>query len=318
MTERPDFSELIKSPYDDDGTPRLRPPGWALVPVVALVVGVLAGLMVARMQSGEDVAQPASTTSTTMNAPEVPTEPATGFPDGYTPVSDSVAVRVLTTYETEGESYVVVAGVTLADADRTATFMQSFTDWILQQPGGELAASGQVAQSGSPGIITIRFPGPIGPDAVLTATPVEPGTTTTVRLFDDAPEAMVVDQPIPVVVADEEIVVDFLEYGLDDGYAAWYSPTGVSAEVSIVVTLLGTEGLGPEGLPIRIGSFNSTSQWLGQDARTEVPSWATHGEMHLFRSGPFRFDQDLIKEITVDLVAVYPTDPQPSVAIPIG
>lgn len=314
MTEgRPDYRELIKSPYDDEPE---YPSGWILLPIVALVVGAMAGVMVARSQPDTVAGDTSSPSSTTTEA--ITAQPLTGFPDGYTPVSEAVAAKVLTSYESEDSTYVVIGGVARGDADREATYMQSFSEFVLQQPDGSVRSWSQSADFDAPGMITVGFPEPLQPGAVVEATPVDVGEPVTIRLFDDAPAEMVVSEPIVLDVDGTEVVIDYFEYDLDEGYAAWHSDPDTPAVVDIVVTLVGTEGLGTgDVLPIRILSFESVAVWLGQDVQGDVPTWSTGGELRLGRAGPFRFDEDLIESITVDVVVTLATNPGTPIEIPI-
>jgi hypothetical protein len=196
--------------------------------------------------------------------------------------------------------------------------MQSFGEWTIRQPGGDVPMVSQAVNSLAPGMIQIRFRGEAQPGATLVGTPVDVAPSVTVRLFDDAPPEMVVDEPTVLDVEGTEVVIDVLEYDLTEGYALWHSEPDSPATVEIVVTLVGTEDLGTESsLPIRIGSFETWAAFLGQDVRADVPTWNTRGELRLYRSGPFRFDEDLIETVTVDAIVTLATNPADPVEIPI-
>jgi hypothetical protein len=239
--------------------------------------------------------------STTTTAPSIAVEPETGFPDGYVQISPDVAVAALTTYTVEGDSYVVVTALTRGSVDPDSTFMTSIGSWILRNPGGDVAMVSQTSHD-VPGMFQIRFPAPIAEGAILVASPTEEWREETVLLLDDVPTEMVVEEPIEVDVGGVPVVISELSWSLTRGYAQWLSPGGVPLTVNIVVTLLGTDGAGIGDLPIRIMSYESVALYLDTDARTDVPSWNTQGQLVLGRAGVFEFDEGLIESVTVDAV----------------
>jgi len=175
----------------------------------------------------------------------------------------------------------------------------------------------QATDSSAPGMFQIGFRGEVKPQAVLAGVPVEPSDTTTIRIFDDAPTELTVDEPIVLDVEGTEVVIDYLEYDLQEGFAVWHTDPDAPATVEIVVTLTGTEGFGSGSLPYRIGSFDSWATFTGQDVRADVPTWSTEGELRLNRAGAFRLDRDAIESITVDVIVALASDPGDPVTIPI-
>lgn len=319
MTDRPDFAELIRSPYDDDGDREPKSWGWLVLPVTAAAIGVVVGLGISNGSDAvpETAGADRSTTSTTIG--ELQPEQATGFPQGYVPFSDDVAVAVHTVYTVGDDTYVVVRGVTNGSVDRSETFMPSVGTWEIHGPGGDAPMVSQAVSDVAPGMYQIRFPGGVQPDSVLVGMPTEQSDAVTVRLWDDAPAEMDTQEPIEIDVDGIPVVIDRLSYNLDRGYAEWTSPSGIPMTVELVITLVGTEGLGTRGeLPIRVGSFETLGVFLGTDEPIDAPAWNTSGQFTLDRAGPFRFDEELIERIAVDVIVKVATDLGDPVEIPLS
>ena len=319
MSGRPDYAELIRSPYDDDGGASHRGMAWLIVPIVAVVAGGFLGTAFAGGQSDppSDVPIVKGSTTTTLLEDVVDAVPSTGFPAGFVPISQDVAISAFTTYVVDGDSYVVVAAATRGSVEREATFMQSIGEWVLRNPSGDVAMVSQIVNDFIvPGMTQIRFPGLIEDGAVLVATPVEGFSAHTVRLFDDVPTEMAVSEPIDFVADGVPVILEDVSWSLTRGYASWLSPTNTPLTVEVIVSLVGTEGDGRGDLPIRISSNETFGVLLATDERVDVPAWNTHGQLILNRDGAFRFDEDRIESVIVDAVVQVPSGLAAPIEIP--
>lgn len=320
MTERPDYAELIRSPYDDDGGAPNRRKTWLVVPIIAVATGGFLGFAASGEQSDPpaEVSIADGSTTTTSLADAITPVPSTGFPAGFVPISDDVAVAPFTTYMVEGDSYVVVASAARGSAERDVTFMQSIGEWVLRNPSGDVPMVSQVVNDFIvPGMTQIRFPGRIEDGAVLVAAPVEGFSAHTVRLFDDVPTEMTVPDPVEFVADGVPVVLNDLSWSLTRGYSAWLSPTATPITVEVIVSLLGTEGDGRGDLPIRVTSNETFGVMLATEERVDVPAWNTHGQLVLNRDGAFRFDEDEIVSVVVDAVVQVPSGLASPIEIPL-
>ncbi len=314
MTERPDFAELIRSPYDDD--PKDPTNRFLLfVPIVAVAVGVAAGFGLAANRPSAEAAAVAIDTTTTTTEPRV-AAPSDGFPEGFTPMTDDVAVAVETTYEVGGDSYVVLATAARGSLDHDSTFTPSVASWTLRTSDGDVEMLSQTVNDFAEGMFQVRFPGPIPDGAVLIARPAGSLTKETVRVMDGVPTEMSVEDPILFEVDGVPVALSDLSWSLTRGFAAWQSPEDVPMTVDVIVSFVGTEGDGTGDLPIRIMSFESNSAFLDTSERTDVPAWNTEGELVLSRAGAFRFNEEDIVDVTVDVIVGVVTDSGADIEIP--
>ena len=140
-------------PPDEDRGPT-RPAPWGTV--VALLVGaaiVFAGYAVAN-SGGEEEAAPTTTAPPTTTA----ATPVAAFPDGYTPVDDVVAARIVRIAESGGDLAVTLTSVVARGLDGTTSSPFTGGRWAaVLRDGTTVAALGQIADVGTPGVVTALF-----------------------------------------------------------------------------------------------------------------------------------------------------------------
>jgi hypothetical protein len=309
MTNPDDLRRLIASPYEPDPEAQSAPRsaiGW-VAPLAAGIVGLVAAVVFIAM-IGDDVAEVAAdpgTPGTTLSSgAEVVFEQAEGFPEGFTPIDDAVAVRPISMYDIDGRTYVSIAAAVSGTADPATTSMRSIADWYLETGSGRIEPYNQTVNDIASGTIQFGFDGLAEPaGATLVVRPAASFSTQRVTLLEDAPIELLVEEPITVDVGGVPIVIDRLFYNDVWGHIAWHSPDDVPATVEVIVSFLGTEGIvNDTDLPLRIISFNSASVFFDIEGPFEVPAWATSGQAALRRHGPFSYDETTAQSVLVEVV----------------
>jgi hypothetical protein len=306
MTDDRDLQRLLASPYDDGdalpsgGRGRVR---W-IVPLLAVVAG--AGLAYAMTAPAVAETETATTVSsapaTTVAASGVEYVRSASFPEGFVPVSETVAVSPMAIYQIDGRTYVTLGVSVRGGVDPLTEPFPSFARWELLSPGGQHTMVGQTADSAAPAFIEVGFDGDVDPaGAVVSAYVATSESSTRVVIQDDAPRDQIIDTPFEIDVEGTSILIERLNYNDDWGYVRWDSPDRIPATVEIIVSYLGTEDedMGSD-LPVRVITFGSAEVFLGVEGDLDISLWTVGSQSRMDRSGPFRFDHDLISRVTVE------------------
>jgi hypothetical protein len=155
------LAELLATPLDRDtgdeadeetGPPRPAPWGMVLALIVGAVV-VLAGFVIADSGAEEEAAPTTTLAPTTIVPPA-----AAAFPDGYTPIDEVVAARVVRVAESGGDLAVTFTSVSARGVDGAASTPFTGGRWAaVLRDGTTVAALGQIVESGTPGVVTALF-----------------------------------------------------------------------------------------------------------------------------------------------------------------
>jgi hypothetical protein len=141
-----------KEPTEDERKPSPAPWGMVLSLVVGAVI-VLAGFTLANGGTDEETA-PTTTLAPTTTMPTA----VAAFPTDYTPIDDVVAVRVVRVAESGGDLAVTLTSVSARGIDGAASTPFTGGRWAaVLRDGTVVAALGQVANTGTPGVVTALF-----------------------------------------------------------------------------------------------------------------------------------------------------------------
>jgi hypothetical protein len=155
------LAELLATPLDrdspeppDDDLQPSRPAPWGML--LALIVGaaiVLAGFSLANRGADED-----PTPTTTLAPPTTAPSTVAAFPAGYTPIDDVVAARVVRVGESGPDLAITLSSVSARGLDAAASTPFTGGRWAaVLRDGTTVAALGQIADAGTPGVVTALF-----------------------------------------------------------------------------------------------------------------------------------------------------------------
>ena len=322
MTERtdgegaPDYSDLLRSPYDPDEPQEAREGESDLPWVPAVIAACLGALVVGAFvvfavvtgpDEPQDDAAPPTTTGTTM----VVAEPSDGPPDGFVPVTDTVAARVIGTDVSPGATVVAIATAVSGGVDPGTIEPLDVAYWVLRTGGADVE---MVAQSGAKlgiGNTTIEFPPQLSlrqPELVPYVAIGSATDTTTIDLDVTLPRAL---EPLTVSVGDTVVSIEELSFGASWGWVAW-SSTG-PATVDPTITFLGTDDPGADGEnPTQLVPLARQPLAFGDPVRPLPTPYAFGGAESLVRSGEPIAGGNVPTAIVVELVVTVPGDVSPA------
>ena len=243
--DRPDYADLMRSPYDADPDPGPTDDGGSIPwvpPVVAAIVGalVVSGFVIYAVAQEPETEQ-AQTTTTTQASEPVPVA-SEGVPQGFTSVTEDVGARVERLDVTSRGTVAAVSTATPGDREPEMVAPLDPAYWVLRDAGAESPMLVQYDEAGAVGNITIEF----APIAELRDPAMIPyladGIVTEVETLDlDA----TVPQTLTDVVIDlpsaGTIVVEELTIADNWGWFAWSGTEGRVAKIDVVVTFLETD-----------------------------------------------------------------------------
>lgn len=252
--DTPDYSELLKSPYDPD--PERAPaegaselpwiPAVAAACAGALLVGAFVVFAVVTGPDAEDeVASPtSSSTTTTTLAPE----PAEGPPPGFVAVTDEVSAVVLGSSTASSIGTVITVATAVGGSDDPAEVPPpDIAYWTLLSGGAEIPMEGQFTSKQGTGNVTVQFPpqlslrDPMLVPHVAVGAPVE--AVETLELGPDVPQIFAA---FPIEVGGTTVTIEELSFGDSWGWLTWSADEWV-AQVDATVTFVGTDDPGADG-----------------------------------------------------------------------
>lgn len=166
------LAELLATPLDRDTSEPTdeegKPPGstpWGVL--IALIIGgavVLGGFALADRTTDEEAVPTTSVPPTTI----APTAVA-AFPAGYTPIDDATAVRVVRIGESGDDLAVTLTSVAARNVSGEASTPFTGGRWAaVLRNGSTVPALGQIADNGTPGVVTALFdPAEVPPEDLI-------------------------------------------------------------------------------------------------------------------------------------------------------
>jgi hypothetical protein len=305
------LGELMQSPYGDDGRDEPKEVPWKL-PVGAAIVGAL---IMATLVILSIVNAPTAETES-VAAFDVPadTEPirAVGFPQGYEPTTDDVAMRgdVMST-DSEGTT-VFVSSVVTSGSDADGVSAVDVASWTVHTSRNEPVMLHQSSTRLALGAVTVEFsPVAVPDDATLIAT--LPGTIVS------ATDVLMLPREVPTTISNHRIeaengvvVIDELSIGNGFGSMQWHLEGGIAAKVDVAVTFDGLE------FPLSLVTPHAAPEGLVPGIGTLPPLWNHSGETRMLRDGEPLSGTNAPTGITVEFSVSVVSDAGDEIEIPIG
>lgn len=241
------LAELLSTPLDavatDDETPDRNPrrtPG-GMGTVVALVVGaaiVVTGYVAAAGGDEETAATP--TTPPVTTGPPVTAVDRT-FPDGYSPIDDAVAVRVIRVARSGPDLAVTMVSAAARNIDAEASSPFTGGRWTaVLRDGTTVPARGQLVDQATPGVVSVLFdPDEVTADTLAELRLAERWITTRVDVIQDLAVSTQLPWSLPeravVDLGDgSQLVVDAMELSETGGFVEWSLAGGTALGVVTV------------------------------------------------------------------------------------
>jgi hypothetical protein len=306
------LEELMQSPYRDDDHDEPDEVPWKL-PVGAAIVGAL---IMATLVILSIVNAPTAETESGAAAgaaADVETVKAEGFPQGYEPATEDVAMRgnVMRT-DSEGTT-VFVSSVVTSGADADTVPAADVASWTVRTSGNESVMLYQSSTRLALGAVTVEFsPAAVSNDATLIAT--LPGTIV------DTTDVLMLPPEVPITISDHRIevsdgvVVVIDEISIGNGYGAvqWHLEGGVGAKVDLSVTFDGVE------FPLSLVTPHAAREGLLPGIGVLPPLWNYSGETRLLRDGEPLSGSNAPTGITVEFSVSVVSEAGEEIEIPIG
>jgi hypothetical protein len=258
----------MESPLDEEGPDRRLPALWtALVGVVVGGLLVLGGYVVAG-DGDADVGAVATTTS----APAPVTTSAAGFPAGYSPLNERIAVRPERVLFRDDTVFVSLSQAVLTGLDATETAGVGAGDWELIAAGTTYPMLTELRNVNAPGTLTVAFAAPgvaagdlealrlVGEGSFL-GTADEAIFDVGGLPFDGPPGPWVIDLEPGAAFVVEEVVIDGdggrLRWRLDGSAATGAVVAGVDVELFTAASPNAAAFMPPREFATFLGFFGS-------------------------------------------------------------
>ncbi len=154
----PDFETLLQSPLDDE--PESNGWGSAVLGLIVGSAGVIGLSFILGLWATPDETPAMMVTDTVASATDPPGELTTSFPNGFSEISDSVAMKPTATVAGDTGFIVSFATATNRDADPETTPVPLGGRWQLESAGGSVTdATRLVYDRLHTGVIGVEFAG---------------------------------------------------------------------------------------------------------------------------------------------------------------
>ena len=314
---RPDYSELLKSPYEDsspdpkeqgghgtdDGEISWKPAVFAAA-LGALLVGAFVIYAIVVSPDEPLGAAPTETVASTTTVPDP--VPATDFPPGFTAVTESVGAHVEAVDVSSTATALAVSTAVRGGLDPAEVPPLDVAYWELALPSGPSLMTAQYPLRGALGSITVEF-APLASSSDLTLVPyLADGTDTdsdTIELSVAVPSTV---EAFTIELDDERSVeVDSRVIGDGWGHVTWTSRGG-PAKVDTVVRFVGTDDPSTEDIDeTLLTSAHLQPLTQGSGVAPLAPLFGFAGSEQLIRSGePLGADNQpdaIVVEIRVEM-----------------
>lgn len=326
---QPDYSELLRSPYDPDpGSEHDGPSGregesdlpW-IPAVIAAIVGALlvSAFVVLSIVTEPEVAdeQAASTSTTAVTMPD--RVPSDQLPDGFTALTPDVGARVEhVAVSTRGTSVAVSTAVP-GGTDPATVPPIDVAYWELESDGVPNLMAAQYGELGILGNITIEFPALPQlrqPELRAYVAEGEDEQSVTIELPDD----FVLPSTYAGITIDmgegRSVQITELTIGEGWGYVSWVAEGDFPTKLETVVTFVGTDDPATDDVidATRLTSPHLRTISQGTGPRPVPGMYGFGGSSQLVRSGEPLGASNAPTALTVDFRAVMPAaiaDPVP-------
>lgn len=317
---RPDYSELLRSPYDDEHSQTEGESDLPWVPaVVAACVGALAvgAFVVFAVATGpnEPEDEVAVTSSTTASTPE-PVR-ADGPPEGFQPLTDEVAGAVVAVDVSSRGSVLTVATAVSGAEDPDAVEPVDVAFWELRNGGATVPMVEQSIGKLGLGNIAVVFPPQLSlrePELVPFVAVATDDEVTVLELEAELPQDV---GPFEIDIADVTISISELSFDDSWGWLAW-SASGGPARVDPTITFVGTDDPSAPGEnPTQLVPLSRQPFSFSAPDRPLPTPFGFDGAESLVRSGEPVTGGNQPTSVRVELVVTVPSVVEEAAPLPL-
>jgi len=306
------LEELLRSPYSNRDPEDGDEAPWK-IPVASAIIGALVTAIFIVLSIVNAPNEDLSATDATLPTEVLPPVVATGFPEGYAPVSDDVAMRVDVMTAAQDSTALVVSSVVVGGAEPESAGTVDVAMWTITSNGSEASMAYQHAARTAIGGVTVGLSQVFDPqNAVVTAT--LPGavvdTTDVLTLPPDVP-SLITNHRIRV---DDStvVVIDELAFGNGYGSIQWHIEGGFGARVEVAVVFDGVE------FPLALYTPSNGALDFDSGEQHMALPWNPMGETTLVRVGEPLTTSNLPTGITVTFDVSAVTEAGEEIEIPIA
>lgn len=316
----PDYSELLRSPYDEPERPPEGESDLPWVPAVvaaclgAVLVGAFVVFAVVTGPDGEEeqAADTTSTTSTTV-APVASEQP----PDGFLLLTEEVAGAAIATQVTPRGAIVTVATAVPGSSDPGAVRPAEVAYWELETDGGTVTMIEQSVAKIGVGNIVVTFPLPasLGEPNLIPHVAVVTTDEVSIVSFDTTLPRVV--DPFPIEAAGVVITVEELSFDESWGWLAWSSD--VPVRIDPTITFVGTDDPStPDEDPTSLVPLSRQPFAFSMPTRPLPTPYGLDGAESLVRAGEPIAGDNQPTSVIVELAITVPTVIEEAERLPVA
>jgi hypothetical protein len=322
----PDYSELLRSPYDPDPDDQRDPGEGSELPwVPAVVASALGALVVGAFVIYSVVVGPTTpetSTSVPGAAPATPAPVASAeFPVGFTALTDQVAAAVEAVDAGDATLRLGVATAVRGGTDPSEVVPVDVATWSLEAAGVVAPMRAQYTSKEGLGNVTIEFAPIAGPSDLILRARVATSSSSETVVLDLEPT-------VPQTVTDYRIdldggvvvVIDEITIGDGWGWLAWHAEgDGSVAKVDAAVTFVGTDDPASEELvdPTTLVPSHLRPVIQGSGRQPLAPLYGATGGGQLIRVGEPLAGQEPPTAISVAFTVTIPDGISSPIDIPV-
>ncbi|MGI9528852.1 MAG: hypothetical protein ACR2NG_04010 [Acidimicrobiia bacterium] len=316
---RPDYSDLLRSPYDAEPDASIDKPGsdsdadisWKPA-VIAAALGALlvsAFVIYAIASTPDEVAEDATSETVTSTSIAAEATQSTALPEGFTAVTDEVGAKVEAIDVSTRATVLAVSSAVSGSEDPAETAPLDAAYWELVTQDGPSPMTAQYQSRGAVGSVTVEF-APLaalrGPSLVPSFAVAEDEVTVTIDLDADLPASV---NGYEIDLGDGRSVdIDALVVGDGWGHVTW-SSRGGPAKVETVVRFIGTDDPATDVVDETVltpAHLRALSQ--GSGVVPLPPLYGFSGSEQLIRSGEPLAAGNEAEAIVVEIRVVMPSE----------
>ena len=288
----PDYSGIIRSPYDPEPDEPDRSEGSSDLPWVPAVVAAVLGALVASVfvvfavVSGPDAEADEVTESTATTSTQPPPVQSSEVPPGFVAVTEQVGADVVSVTASPDSTIVAIATAVTGGADPATIEPLDVAYWALESGGSINEMVEQYSQRGALGNSTVEF-SPLAISGEATLTPWvgtgESSDSVVIELDSTVPQVVSSQR---LEVGDAVVLVEELSIGDGWGWVDWSVEEGTVARVETIVTFIDTDDPATEDVdPTTLTPAHLRTISQGSGSRPLPPLYGFSGSEQLVRSG---------------------------------
>jgi hypothetical protein len=318
--QQPDYSELLRSPYDPEPGSGSEPDGaregegdlpWVPA-VIAAIAGalVVSAFVVLSIVTEPEVADDQTATTSTTTAMATPVQ-SDQLPEGFTSLTPEVGAQVEDVTVSARGTFVAVSTAVPGGTDPAEVPPIEVAYWELESDGVPNVMTEQYGELGILGNITIVFPSlPQMRQPELRAYVAEGADEQSLTI--DLPDDFALPATYAGITIDmgdgRSVQITELTIGEGWGYVSWVTEGDFPTKLETVVTFVGTDDPATEDVvdPTRLTSPHLRTIGQGTGPRPVPGMYGFSGSSQLVRSGEPLGESNAPSALTVEFRAVMP------------